>query len=342
MKAGNQARVTLRDIALRSGFTVNTVSSALRDDGRLSQETRAKIKQIAAAMGYIPNRMASTLRSGKSRIIAVIVNDLHNQHFTILLEDLDQALREQGYNMMIFCMQLNEALGEQLIHTAISLSVEGILYFPFHNNRTHIEIMKKNHMPFVLIDRWIQGVEADCIRIDDFEAGYQAGRHLIELGHRTFLRLAGVLSSSSEIERREGFAKALSEARLPQSCTRVVCWEAMQQSIANDTLAALLMPLDYTAIFSFSDELAYHIMNAMEKHMISVPDDISIISIDHIHGGIPYLPRLTSIAAINGHEATAAVRMLVQRINQPESPPHNDVLNIRIYDEGTTAAPKHK
>ena len=332
----------MKDIAQRSGFSVNTISRALHDDSRLTKETREKIRQISNSMGYIPNHMASTLRSGKSRIIAVIVNDLHNQHFTILLEDLNRELRDLGYHMTIFCMQLNESLGEQLIRTSISLSVEGILYFPFHNNRAHIEIMKRNHVPFVLIDRWIQGVEADCVRIDDFDAGYQAGRHLTELGHRQFLHLAGALSSSSEIERIEGFAKALSEAGIGKECVRIINWDALQEAITGNRLQSLLLPVDYTAIFSFSDELAYHILNELGKINISVPGDVSVVSIDHIRSGIPYLPQLTSIASQNRHIAASAVRALIQRMNQPDLPTITDILPVKLFDEGTTSAPAAK
>lgn len=342
MKNGSDTRVTMKDIALKSGFSINTISRALHDDGRLSKETRTKIKQISKALGYIPNHMASALRSGKSRIVAVIVNDLHNQHFTILLEDLNRELRELGYSMMTFCMQLNEALGEQLIRTSISLAVEGILYFPFHNNSAHIEILKRNHVPFVLIDRWIQGVEADCVRIDDFDAGYQAGKHLAELGHRRFLHLAGVLSSSSEIERIDGFTKALDEAGIEPGSVRVVAWDALQEAIVNNTLQALLLPMDYTAIFSFSDELAYHILNELEKLHLSVPADVSVISIDHIRSSIPYLPQLTSIASQNSHIATSAVRTLLRRMAQPDLPPISEILHVKLFDEGTTAAPAQK
>ena len=340
MSNGKHTRITMKDVALKSGFAINTISRAMRDDKRLSEETRNKIKQVAHKLGYIPNQMASTLRSGKSHIIAVIINDLHNQHFTILLEALDKSLREHGYNMMIFCMQLNETLGEQLIHTAISQNAEGILYFPFHNNSTHIEIMQKNHVPFVLIDRWIQGIQVDCVRIDDIQAGYVAGRHLIELGHRTFLHLAGILSSSSEIERMEGFMKALQEAGLPEKCTRILSWETIQEAIANDTLEKRLLPLDYTAIFSFSDELAYHGINALEKLDLAIPEDVSIISIDHIRGGIHYLPHLTSIAAMDETIAKSAVSILVNRMNRPEMPMKTDIHTVKIFDEGTTAPPR--
>ena len=162
-------RITLRDVAGACGYTVNTVSRALRGDPRLPESTRAKIREAAVRMGYIRNSLASTLRSGRSGNIAVIVNDVHNLHFCNMLTVMDSELRQAGYNIMVLCMGLNEELGEHLIRSAISQSVDGILYFPYMNNPEHIEVMRKNHVPFVLLDRRINDTakaEFDSVYID--------------------------------------------------------------------------------------------------------------------------------------------------------------------------------
>ena len=158
------ARITLKDIAGACGYSVNTVSRALRGDERLSEATRSLIRETAGRMGYIPNTMASSLRSGRSRMIAVIVNDLRNQHFCDLINRMDRELRARNYNLMILCMQLEDELAEKLIHTAISLSVDGILYFPSFGQRHYIEYMTANGMPFVLLDRRVNELDADTVR----------------------------------------------------------------------------------------------------------------------------------------------------------------------------------
>ena len=107
MKAG---RTTLKDISNACGYTVNTVSRALRNDPHLPESTRVLIQDTANSMGYIRNSMASSLRSGRSHIVAVIVNDLHNQHFCDLLNRMDRELRKADYNLMILCMQLDDSL----------------------------------------------------------------------------------------------------------------------------------------------------------------------------------------------------------------------------------------
>ena len=333
-------RVTQRDVAEACGYAVNTVSRALRDDPHLPEETRNRIRAAALDMGYIRNSLASSLRSGRSQTVAVIVNDVHNMHFCNMLNRMDRALRDAGYNMMILCMQLNEERGEELIHAAISQSVAGILYFPYHNNRGHTAYMEKNHVPFVLLDRRIEGVVADGVRCDDGQGGYLAGKHLLDLGHRRFLFLSGVNRSSSQLDRLSGFFRALDEAGLPRGAARVVPGEEVEAALAAGDMRKLLLPFDYTGIVSFRDEISYMAMKELSALRVSVPGDISLISFDRLRADIPYLPQLTSIYAAEGHVAENGVRLLLSRIAQPDLPPRVEILPVKIFDEGTTGPAK--
>ena len=333
-------RITLRDVASACGYTVNTVSRALRGDLRLPEATREKIRRTALQMGYIRNSLASTLRSGKSGNIAVIVNDVHNLHFCSMLATMDSELREAGYNIMVLCMGLNEELGEHLIRSAISQSVDGILYFPYLNNREHIEIMQKNHMPFVLLDRWSRDVVSDNVRCDDRQGGYLAGVHLAELGHRRYLFLSGENRSSSQIDRLDGFMQAMREYGIPESCIRIVDGKKVEDALAESRIRELLFPLDYTAIVSFRDEVSYPVMQELSEMGYEIPRDISIVSFDHLRGEIPYLSRLTSIFSDGQSVASHGIRLLLERISNPDAPPQVIVIPVRLFDEGTTCKPK--
>ena len=332
-------RITLRDVAGACGYTVNTVSRALRGDPRLPESTREKIREAAVRMGYIRNSLASTLRSGRSGNIAVIVNDVHNLHFCNMLTVMDSELRQAGYNIMVLCMGLNEELGEHLIRSAISQSVDGILYFPYMNNRSHIEIMQKNNMPFVLLDRRIQDIVTDNVRCDDRQGGFLAGVHLAGLGHKKYLFLSGENRSSSQIDRLEGFMQAMREYGIPESNIRVVPGEKVEAALADSTLRELLFPLDYTALVSFRDEVSYPVMLELADMGLEIPKDISIVSFDHLRGDIPYLPKLTSIFSEGQSVASNGVRLLLNRIEHPDLPPQVIVLPVRLFDEGTAAPP---
>ena len=335
----NGARITLKDVAEACGYTVNTVSRALRDDPHLPPATRTKIRQTAVNMGYIRNSLASTLRSGKSGNVAVIVNDIHNLHFCNMLSKIDVELRRAGYNMMVLCMQLDESLAEQMIHSAISQSVDGILFFPYHDNPSHVEYMENHGIPFVLLDRWSRGMVTDNARCDDLQGGYLAGDHLARLGHWRYLFLSGVNQSSSQLDRLEGFRRAMRDHAVPDQGIRIVPGEIVEEALAERRVGDLLFPMDYTAIISFRDEVSYPVMLALEEQHIAIPRDISIVSFDHLRGEIPYLPKLTSIYADGESVAVHGVRLLLNRIADRTLPPQVMVLPVRLYDEGTTAPP---
>lgn len=334
----NNTRVTLKDIANECGYTANTVSRAMRDDPRLPESTRKNIRETADRLGYIPNKMASSLRSGKSHVVAVIVNDLHNQHFCRMLGKMDAELQKAGYCLLILCMQLNEELAQQLINTAISLSVDGILYFPQMHSQSQIESMRNNHMPFVLLDRRVQDVTADIVRCDDEAGGYAAGKYLAELGHRKYLYLSGLDLSSSQIDRLAGFKRAMKEHGIPDENIRIVPGEQAEDALSKGCIADLLYPLDYSAIVSFRDELAYPAVSALRERGVSIPGDISVVSFDNLSGSNPNLLPLTSIYAADTDVASEAVKILLKRIEDPGIPVQTMILPIRIYNENATAS----
>jgi len=338
MNLNASGRITLKDIAERCGYTANTVSRALRNDERLPENTRKTIQSMAREMGYVPNRSARALRYGSSRTVAVIINDINNPYYANLLSQIEQELRERNYHAMILCVQLDERLADEMIRLAISQQVDGILFFPFNNER-HIRALHESGIPFVLIDRWIPGVEADIARIDDFEGGYALARHLLDLGHRRFLYMAGPFVNSSQIDRQSGIVKALSEAGIdPEKQMRMIAWDDIPGNATPKVVTPLLEPFDYTAILAFNDVLAYHALNALNAKGLRVPEDISLVGFDHIRWRNTYLPPLTSIAAKAQGVASAAIEMLFDRMKKPALPFRHRVMPVKIHMDGTTQA----
>lgn len=334
----DQHRATLQDIAKACGYSANTVSRALRNDSRLPLETRNAIIQTASLMGYIRNSSASTLRLGTSRTIAVIVNDISNPYYSNMLSEMDVLLQQQDYHMMILCTQVNDDLAEKMIHLAISRSVDGILFFP-HNNADHIEYMRRAGVPFVLLDRWIKGVTVDTARCDDEMGGRLVGEHLVALGHRKMVYLAGPNVNSSQLDRQAGLTGALEKAGLPSGSLKVIPWQPYFQKPQPGELQAVLEPINYTAMITYNDELAYYCMNDLRLQGVRVPEDVSLISFDHIRRGHAYLPPLTSVTADSPGVVETAVKLLLNRIDHRDLPPQIVVIPVRIFDEETTARP---
>ena len=329
--------ITLKDIASVCGFSANTVSRALRNDPRLSDRTKELIHAAASEMGYIKNVSASVLSSGRSNTIAVIINDVQNPHFSNMLGIIEQEARKNGYDVMILCTHMDPTLGMKMVKTAISRSVDGILYFPFYSDYETVELLEKTQIPYVLMDRWIKNVTADTVRLDDEQGGYLAGEHLIELGHRRFLYLCGMDINSSQIDRKAGLFRAIRTHGIPLSSVRIIPLETFEEANENDALDMLLKPMDYTAIVSFNDDMAYYVLNHFAKQGVHVPEDVSLVGFDHLCSFIPYLPKLSSIAAGGETVGVRSVRCLLNQMQNARTEKQVVILPVQFYDEGTTA-----
>lgn len=337
-------RVRLKDIAQVYGCSINTVSKALHDSEELPESTRNKIKQLAKEMGYIQNRQASSLRSGRSHIVAVIVYDIQNAYFSALISEMELSLRQAGYDALILCSQTSiteKEHGIEMIQVALSLSVDGIIYFPYWTDYKTIQFLNKSHVPFVLVSHWLPEVNVDIVRCDDYQGGRLAAAHLVSLGHRKFVYIAGPVNNSAQYDREKGFREVLYSAGVKPEDIYLISSEQWEETNANGDIITLLQPQTYKAIFAFNDNVAYQIMVEFRKAGIRVPEDISLIGCDHIARTIHYLDSLTSVACDDKYSlARESVQVLLNRIQEPEIPPVTRILPVRLYDGNTTRKPE--
>lgn len=333
-------RVRLKDIAKVYGCSINTVSKALRNSDELPESTCKKIQKIAQKMGYIQNRQASSLRSGYSHIIAVIVYDIHNPYFSSLIGEIELELRHSGYDMMIFCTQTTiteKERGIDMIQIALSQSVDGIIYFPYWTDHKAVQYLENSHIPYVLTSHWLPEVDSACVRCDDYLGGQLAASHLLELGHKKFAYIAGLESNSAQYDREQGFRDILSQAGIPDDDIYTIPSEAWEQANKYGTLVELLQPETYKAIFSFNDNNAYQIMKVFRNAGIRIPEDVSLVGCDHICKSISYLDELTSVACDEDYSlAKESVQVLLNRIRQPDCPKETKILPVKLYEGKTT------
>ena len=129
-QSNSSKHVTLEDIAKRTGYSINTVSHALRNKDDIARETRDKIQRVAAEMGYMRNQIASSLRSGRTHVLAVILGGMSNPFYGIMADSIQDAAQSAGYSVMIMCSRDNAEVEYTLVETAISHQVDGILLIP--------------------------------------------------------------------------------------------------------------------------------------------------------------------------------------------------------------------
>ncbi len=325
---------TLKHIAERTGYSINTVSRALRDKPDIAPETRALIRAVADELGYQSNRLASSLRLGYTRTIAVILPDVSNPHFAILMKEIEDHARTFGYSSFLTNTDEDEALEKNAIRDALNQSVDGIILCPAQHSDENTRQLAQSGVPFVLIGRRDEQVP-DYVVCDDELGAHQATAHLIDRGHRDILMLHGPEHISSARERRDGYLRALADAGLADRALMrevSVTGEGAGQAVA-ETLEA---GVPFSAIFAFSDLLAWQAWCELSRRGIHVPEDVSLVGFDHIQSRLHIPFPLTTVSSYKGRMSTKAVELLVDRmLDRMERPDRHVVIRTNLL-EGET------
>lgn len=338
MQRKEYAAVTLKDIAERTGYSVNTVSRALRGKDDISEATRELIKKTAEEMGHIGNGMAASLRSGYSNTIAVILGDVSNLHFATMMKEIEVCASAKGYTSILLNTNEDVEQESKAIQVALSRNVDGIIICPTQKNEDSVEFLKRVGLPFVLIGRRYEDAAVNYVICNDELGGYQATKHLLQMGHQRILMLHGPMYISSAAERLAGYVRAHEELGIPVQPELI--WEVPVMANGCEHVLEQIQErgISFSAIFAFSDMLAWEAWSCLRKRGIRVPEECSIIGFDHIQSVLPLPFNLTSIAAAKEKMAPTAVELLLASIQNRENTPRHILLPTRVVEGETVRA----
>ena len=340
MPKGDKRRVKLTDIAARTGFTVGTISKALQNKEGISQETRESIMKAAKEIGYIANSQAGGLRSGSSKTIAIIVSDIANPLFAIEIKICVEELEKHGYRAIVMGTEERPEREEQAVISALNKNVDGVLLCPTQKSMDGIRLLQQNGMPFVLMGRRFEDLDADYVVCDDEKGGYLAGDYLAKLGHRRILVITAGPYISSSRERLSGFRRAMEEHGVPLDPALILQSNASAHD-SNRMIDELLQSgPDFTAIFAFSDYIAWEVIYALNRHGLQVPGDISVVGFDDVQSHMCFPPPLTTVHFPKRTISTKSVELLLERIRRGDENPTHLVLDSHLVVRETAAPPR--
>lgn len=327
MKNSPARPVTLRDIAEATGYTINTVSRALKDKDDISRETCAYIQRVAREMGYVRNYLASSLRSGRTKTLAMIAGSMVNPFYAVLADLVQREAARLGYSVFILCHQDDPDTELKSVKMAISRQVDGVLITPCSFDSPALSMLRDSRIPFVLLSRFQDGIPDDCVYCNDEEGGYLAGRHLIETGHRKVAMLSYHQVVFASRNRFTGFRRACLESGLAESDVLSACLHNPE-----DILAQLRSWMDQgvTGLFSFCDVEAWGTITILENSGFRVPEDLKVIGFDNILGYMSFPKPICSIDCHLQEEAVTAIDLLRKRIHDPSLPSQQVMLPVDL------------
>jgi LacI family repressor for deo operon, udp, cdd, tsx, nupC, and nupG len=291
-------KVGIRDIAAEAGVSIATVSHALRNPGRVAEATRRKVLDAADKVGYTPNRLAASLRTARSGNIVVIIPDVSDSYISGIIKAIEKVAHSRGYSVLLGDSQGSEAREREFAAMTRSRQADGIILLshrlPFDTRNGKAPM--RDLPPIVNGCEFTGHAGVPLVAIDDAQAAEDATMHLVGLGHRDIAVITGDMHSRSSRDRLDGFRRALRKAGLPLNPARVVSGEYTLQGGERGAQALLLQTDRPTAIFCFSDEIAFGCMYALRQSGFRVPQDFSVIGFDDIPFARYVDPPLTTIA----------------------------------------------
>ena len=334
--------VTLKDIAVKTGFSITTVSLVLNNKTtRVSNKTKHIIKKVAQELNYIPNQTAISLVKKESKTLGLIVSDISNPFFSELSKGISAKAAEYGFNIMLCDTEDSYELTMRYLRILVSKNVDGIIMTLSQdindNNLSLIETFLENHiLPVVLVERSDPLIMSDCVVGNHKMGSYLATRHLIELGHRN----VGCITGPSHLEatkyRLEGFKTAFKESGLKFRKELVVEGNYHIESGCIGTKKILDIDSGITAIHVFNDMMAYGVFECLKDKGITVPDQISVVGFDDIFfSKMLYVP-LTTIALPIHQMGGKAVQLLIERIINNKLPWRCNIVEPKLVVRKST------
>jgi LacI family transcriptional regulator len=331
-------RPTQADVANLAGVSQTTVSQVLNDaDIAIPEETRQRILDAMNELGYVPNRMARSLRSGETCTIGMIVPDSANPFFAEVARGVEDASFEQGYSVILCNSDGN--LDKELLYSDVltEMQIDGILFIAAGLSKEHIQTLQERRIPLVVVDREIPDIALDSVLADNTKGGWLATRHLIELGHHRIGCIQGPSDLSPSADRIIGYRRALEEAGIPVDEEIIVRGGFQYEGGHQATRRLLAGEKPPTAIFACNDLMAVGAISAAVEMGYQIPDDLSVVGYDDLPLARFANPPLTTVVQPKHEIGTIAATMLLERIRDMDAPSHRRVLDTSMCVRRSTA-----
>lgn len=289
-------RTTILDIAKELNITFSTVARALNDHPAISVATKKAVRETAIRLNYRQNKIASSLRSGRSNIIGVIVPNLHVSFFSSVVSGIEKVMNDNGYNILLY--QSNESKQHEAkgIETFLQSRVDGIISSV--TTETGEEVyreIKNRNIPLMFFDRELSELGVSSVVIDDYKGGFIATEHLIEQGYKNILHITARQDIAIFKDRLRGYIDALRHYNIPVDEDLIIKGDFSIQFGKEVVREAKLKGITYDAIFAMEDYTAMGAIQALKELQIRIPEEIGVIGFANEAFGSLVSPALSTI-----------------------------------------------
>ena len=291
--------VTIRDVAREAGVSVATVSRYINKNAPVSTEVAERLQVVLTRMRYVPHAAARNLASRKTRVIGLLLNNLHNDFFVPLLNGVEAVVRKKGYNLIIATYH---ASSRDHVQAPIGPhNTDGLLVFSDGLVDDDLKVLHASGFPMVLVHRTPPPqVSIPSVTVENIEITRQLIDHLITVhGKRKILFLRGPIDQEDSFRRETGYRSALQANGIPVDDNLILNGD-FERDIAYTVMSEFLdnkKQVAFDAVFTGDDDAAIGVLKSLHEHGIRIPEDVSVIGFDDLGFASFLNPPLTTVRA---------------------------------------------
>ena len=316
-------RISMKDIAKELDISITTVSFVINGKGEemgISVATANKVHELIKKRGFNPNSAARMLRTGKSKTIGLIVEDIGNYFFGNIAKIIEVEAHKNGYNVFFSSTESNDNTAKELINKMKTSSVDGYIITATQGLKDEIIKLKKENIPFVLLDRLIPDVETNYVILDNYKGAYDLTRHLLKNGYKKIGFISISNGMSQMIDRERGFLDATADigANMAEKTILEVNFEDTEEQVIEAIKNYIGKNPGLDALFFATNYLGVMGLEALQQSKMKIPADIAVVSFDDNDLFRLLTPSITVAAQPIKEIATKSIDLLLKLINKEQ------------------------
>ena len=358
-KGSRNGRVTITDVAKRSGVSTATAARALGDYGSVGGGTRDRVRTVAAELGYRPNRLARSMIKGTTQTLGVVLADIENPFFYRALAGMTDTARRRGFDVVLVNTDEDDALEDQALSTLVERQVDGLIICPTNDgDSTYLKQVVASELPVVLLDRPRPDVATDMVGLDNIGAAAEATRHLLAHGHtriaivtggnpsvlprlrRTGMKGVEKIAVTTLGDRAAGYRDALVAAGVPLRPEYLSAGGFHRDDAAAATKELMALPEPPTAVLAFDSVLSLGVLVGLRDLGLRCPDDVSVVGFDDADWAEVVSPPLTVFSQPVYEIGVKACELLLDGVEGQQRDPAEHRLQGRLIERASVGAPR--
>lgn len=322
--------MTIRDIAKLAGVSHTTVSRVLNDSDKVKPETRDKILHLVKELNFSPHTSARALVSGKTNNIGLLIlYDLKQFPLGFLpdiLAGMSATLNEFGYSLTLLFDQIDEKKNQVSLNLITKDKMDGVFILSVESDAQVAFKVGNIHLPLVLVNQKVEGLELNYVSTDDEGGAYQAISHLLDLGHTKIGLITGTPKFSTSTDRKAGYIRALNERGIhyDSSLEKIGHFDKNLGYIAMKEL--LQERPDITAVFAENDLMALGAMKAIKEKNLKIPEDIAVVGFDDAEFAEVIDPSLTTVKKYRTMMGKEAAILMLELLNNKNNKKYKQIV----------------